>query len=75
METSNYWIQTDKGWKPVKLIYQVDTDFHELKNEQIYEGKMAQREDRIDNRRYGNIDILSLLKGKSKEKWIHEFGV
>jgi hypothetical protein len=73
METTNYWIYAEDGYRPVNLPYHNDSESNKLIYGDIYEAKLVQREDRIDTHEHEKIDILNLLKGKSKERWMREF--
>ena len=52
-----------------------DKGHHEDRDDEIFEGRMAQYEDRLDKRGIkGRVEISEQLKGKAKERWIKFFG-
>lgn len=73
MQTTNFWIHTENGYRPLDLPYHEDSEYNKTIYNDIYESKLVQREDRIDIHKHQKINILSLLKGKNKKRWIRDF--
>ena len=51
-----------------------DRGHHEDRDDEIFEARMAQYEDRIDKRKKSRIAISELLHGRSKKKWVEKYG-